>query len=111
MFIPLKEKKIEMKSTKILIFSFFTLYIFLLSSTVYAQTEEEKKFLLMYFKEEELEVISATRSLQSITRVAENIEVVTAADADIELMGAHTVGDVLNRINGGRLSQCLHSHH
>jgi vitamin B12 transporter len=87
-----------MKSIKILMLSFFTFHMFFLSSTVYAQIEEEKKFLLMYFKEEELEVISATRSLKSITRVAENIEVVTAAD--IELMGAHTVTDVLNTVTG-----------
>lgn len=83
---------------KILIFSFITLHMTFLSSAVYAQSEEERNFLLMYFKEEELEVISATRSLKSITRVAENVSVITAED--IELMGAHTVGDVLNRING-----------
>ncbi len=87
-----------MKSIKILMLSFFTFHMFFLSSTVYAQIEEEKKFLLMYFKEEELEVISATRSLKSITRVAENVEVVTAED--IELMGAHTMTDVLNTITG-----------
>lgn len=72
--------------------------MFLLSPFVYAQSGEEKKFLLMYFKEEELEVISATRSLKSITRVAENIEVITAED--IELMNAHTLADVLNTLNG-----------
>jgi vitamin B12 transporter len=87
-----------MKSIKILMLSFFTFHMFFLSSTVYAQIEEEKKFLLMYFKEEELEVISATRSLQSITRVAENVSVVTAED--IELMNAHTLTDVLNTITG-----------
>jgi vitamin B12 transporter len=84
--------------TKILMLSFFIFQIFFLSSTVYAQTEEEKNFLLMYFKEDELEVISATRSLKSITRVAENVEVVTAED--IELMNAHTLADVLNTVTG-----------
>ncbi len=54
----------EKKIAKILICSFFAVFIFLLSTTVFAQTEEEKNFLLMYFKEEELEVISATRSLK-----------------------------------------------
>lgn len=72
--------------------------MFLLSPFVYAQSEEERKFLLMYFKEDELEVISATRSLQSITRVAENVTVITAED--IELMNAHTLADVLNTITG-----------
>jgi vitamin B12 transporter len=52
----------------------------------------------MYFDEDELFVVSTTRSLKSISRVAENVEVVTAED--IELMGAHTIGEVLDRING-----------
>ncbi len=93
--------EMKMQIIKVLIFSFFTLYMFFLSSTVYAQIEEEKKFLLMYFKEEELEVISATRSLKSITRVAENVTVITAED--IELMNAHTLTDVLNTITGVQL--------
>jgi vitamin B12 transporter len=83
---------------KILICSFFAVFIFLLSTTVSAQTEEEKNFLLMYFKEEELEVISATRSLKSIAQTAENITVITAEE--IELMNAHTLTDVLNTITG-----------
>jgi len=70
----------------------------LLSPYVYGQTEEEKNFLLMYFKEDELKVISATRSLMSINRIAENVTVVTAED--IELMNAHTLTDVLNTITG-----------
>jgi len=52
----------------------------------------------MYFSDEELVVVSATRSLQSITRVAENIEIITSKD--IELMNAHTLPEVLNRVNG-----------
>jgi len=84
--------------TKILFPPFVILYMFFLSTFVYAQSGEEKKFLLMYFKEDELEVISATRSLQSITRVAENVTVITAED--IELMNAHTLTDVLNTITG-----------
>jgi vitamin B12 transporter len=61
-------------------------------------SEEERKFLLMYFDEEELFVVSTTRSLKSITRVAENVEVVTAED--IELMNAHTVADALYNVTG-----------
>ncbi len=77
---------------------------------VYAQSGEEKKFLLMYFKEDELEVISATRSLKSITRVAENVTVITAED--IELMNAHTAGRCSEYNNRradrfqGRVRQC-----
>lgn len=85
-------------------FSRFTLAFMLslilsqFSSTAFAISEEERNFLLMYFKEEEIEIISATRSLKSISRVAENVEVVTKDD--IELMNAHTLADVLNTING-----------
>ena len=52
----------------------------------------------MYFDEDELFVVSTTRSLKSITRIAENVEVVTTED--IELMNAHTVADVLNTVTG-----------
>ncbi|OGW25617.1 MAG: hypothetical protein A2X59_13460 [Nitrospirae bacterium GWC2_42_7] len=72
------------------------------SSPVSAMSEEEKSFLNMYFTEEELQVVSATRSLQSITRVAENISVVTKED--IELMNAHTLADVVSRITGVQIS-------
>ena len=61
-------------------------------------SEQERKFLLMYFDEDDLFVISATRSLKSITRIAENVEVITKED--IELMNAHTVADVLRTIPG-----------
>ena len=61
-------------------------------------SEEERAVLLMYFDEDELFVVSATRSLKSISHVAENVEVVTAAE--IELMNAHTLADVLNTVNG-----------
>ncbi|HWR97709.1 MAG TPA: TonB-dependent receptor [Candidatus Methanoperedens sp.] len=65
---------------------------------VQAISETEKTFLHLYFSEDELQVVSATRSPQSIARVAENIEVVTAED--IELMNAHTLADVLHAVNG-----------
>jgi vitamin B12 transporter len=61
-------------------------------------SEEERQILLMYFDEDELYLVSTTRSLKSITRIAENVEVVTKED--IELMNAHTVADVLNKVNG-----------
>jgi vitamin B12 transporter len=56
----------------------------------------------MYFSDEELTVISSTRSLKSITRVAENITVITAEE--IELMNAHTVADVLYWTNGVQMN-------
>lgn len=75
--------------------------IFLSAVPVSAQSAAEKSFLTMYFTDEELVVVSATRSLQSITRVAENISVVTKED--IELMNAHTLSDVLNTVTGVQL--------
>jgi vitamin B12 transporter len=68
------------------------------SSIAYSQPDEDKNFLLMYFKEEELVVESPTRGQKSITQVAENISVVTADD--IKLMNAHTLADVLNTVTG-----------
>ncbi|MBA4371451.1 MAG: hypothetical protein C0402_01170 [Thermodesulfovibrio sp.] len=75
-----------------------TLLIIVSSINAFGLSEAEKTFLSMYFTDAELVVVSATRSLKSITRVAENVEVVTRED--IELMNAHTVADVLNRITG-----------
>jgi vitamin B12 transporter len=69
-----------------------------IGSLAFAQFDEEKNFLSMYFTDEELVVQSATRSPKPVSQVAENITVVTAAD--IELMNAHTVADVLNTVPG-----------
>ncbi len=69
-----------------------------ISTATFGMSEQERGFLSMYFTDDELSVISATRSLQSILRVAENVEVV--AKEDIELMNAHTLADVLNTVNG-----------
>ncbi len=84
------------------IFLFILFSVFYMAVPSFAMTQEEKSFLLLYFKPDELKVISTTRSLQSISRVAENVEVVTASD--IELMNAHTLADVLNTINGVQMS-------
>ena len=65
-------------------------------------SEEERKVLLLYFDEEELYVVSTTRSLKSITRIAENVEVVTAED--IELMNAHTVAEALYNVTGVQMA-------
>lgn len=74
------------------------MYLFLSCSSALAQSAEEKNFLSMYFNEEDLIVQTATRSPQPLSQVAENMTVVTAAD--IELMNAHTLADVLNTITG-----------
>lgn len=69
-----------------------------IAASAFALSEEEKMFLSMYFKDEELQVVSATRSLKSIARIAENVEVVTSED--IELMNAHTVAEALYNVTG-----------
>ncbi len=63
-----------------------------------AVSPEEKTFLTLYFSDDELKVVSATRSLKSVARIAENVSVVTADE--IELMNAHTVADVLVNVAG-----------
>jgi vitamin B12 transporter len=84
----------------LLLFISFLLLLLLASNfaPAFAQTTEEKNFLLMYFKEEELTVESPTRSPKSVSQTAENITVVTASD--IQLMNAHTLAEVLNTITG-----------
>ena len=92
-----------MSDKPILFLVLFMLFLSIFySSAALAVSEEEMAYLNMYFKDEELEVVSSTRSLKSISRVAENMTVVTASD--IELMGAHTVADVLNTVNGVQVS-------
>jgi vitamin B12 transporter len=79
------------------VFLIISLSLSFVSSAV-AMSEKEREFLLLYFDEEDLVIVSTTRSLKSITRVAENVEVVTAAD--MELMNAHTVADALFNVVG-----------
>jgi len=80
------------------VISLIVFLVLMMGTIVLAQTDDEKAFLSLYFNEEELEVISATKSLKSVTRVAENVSVVTAED--IKLMNAHSLSDVLYTING-----------
>jgi vitamin B12 transporter len=62
-----------------------------------AQSMEEIQSLRLFYKEDEL-VVSATRHPKPISRVAENMTVITARD--IEAMNAHTVAEALNRVPG-----------
>ncbi|TAN43286.1 MAG: TonB-dependent receptor [Nitrospirae bacterium] len=91
-------RRVLVLNRKIVVSLVSILYLLLSSLNAYAVSDAEKTFLAMYFKEDELIVLSATRSLKSITRIAENVEVVTKED--IELMNAHTLADVLNSVNG-----------
>ena len=97
-------KRAGMLNKRDLMKKIFFCFIFALSllvaafTPVFAQSSEEKNFLLMYFKEEELVVETPTRSPKPVSQVAENITVVTASD--IELMNAHSLADVLNTVTG-----------
>ncbi|MHB8882876.1 MAG: TonB-dependent receptor plug domain-containing protein [Thermodesulfovibrionales bacterium] len=91
-----------MVKRKIVISLVSILYLILSSVNAFAVSDAEKTFLAMYFKEDELVMLSATRSLKSITRIAENVEIVTKDD--IELMNAHTVAEALYNVVGIRMS-------
>ena len=58
---------------------------------------EELQFLKMYYTSKEM-VYTTTRSIKPLSRVAENVTVITAKD--IRKMGAHTLSEVLNQIPG-----------
>ncbi|MBI5102401.1 MAG: TonB-dependent receptor plug domain-containing protein, partial [Nitrospirae bacterium] len=67
-------------------------------TVVFAQSKEAVTDLLMFWEEKDLFVQTATRHSKPISRVAENMAVITAKD--IEEMNAHTVAEVLNRVTG-----------
>ena len=69
-----------------------------LAAPVGAVTEVEQTFLNLYFSPEELHVVSTTRSLKSINRIAENVQVISAAD--IALLQAHSLAEVLETATG-----------
>jgi vitamin B12 transporter len=62
-----------------------------------ADSGEDLQTLSMYYEAEDL-VVSATRNPKPISQSAENITVITASQ--IEMMGAHTLVDVLATVPG-----------
>jgi vitamin B12 transporter len=68
-----------------------------LAGPALAVPEEDLQTLGMFFEAKDL-VVSATRSPKPLSQSAENITVITAAE--IEMMGAHTLADVLNNVPG-----------
>lgn len=68
-----------------------------LHSTALAAPDEDLQTLEMFYEGKDL-VVSATRSPKTISQTAENVTVITAAE--IEMMGAHTLPDVLNNVPG-----------
>ncbi|RJQ14702.1 MAG: TonB-dependent receptor [Nitrospiraceae bacterium] len=76
---------------------FFLLSVITLPAVVFAQSEEESRMLQMYFKEDEL-VEAPTRTPKPLSKVAENISIITSEE--IEAMNAHTVTEILERVTG-----------
>ena len=62
-----------------------------------AEDEGDLQALRLFYDDKDL-VVSVTRNPKSIAHTAENVTVVTTAE--IEMMGAHTLADVLNNIPG-----------
>ncbi|HUL01164.1 MAG TPA: TonB-dependent receptor [Nitrospirota bacterium] len=80
------------------IFLAFNSFFISFSSIALAQNDEDRRFLLIYFKEEDLDVASPTRGKKSVTQTAENVTVITSDD--IKNLNAHTVAEVLNTVTG-----------
>ena len=88
---------------------FFLLVFLCFKSLAFSQTEkkeltpqeQEMQMLRMFFSDKEL-VATPSRYPKSVSRVAENVTVITAEE--IEKMNAHSVADVLNRVPGLFLS-------
>ena len=65
-----------------------------------AASEDDLQTLELFYEGKDL-AVSATRSPKLISQTAENITVITAAE--IEMMGAHTLLEVLNNVSGIQL--------
>jgi vitamin B12 transporter len=76
---------------------FAILSLFLSPSPPVAASSEDMQTLEMYYDPSDL-VVTATRNPKHISQSAENITVVTAKE--IEMMGAHTLVDVLANVPG-----------
>jgi len=63
-----------------------------------AQVAPTDSDLLLFWEEKDLYVETATRTEKPITQAAENITVITARE--IEMMNAHSVDEVLDRVPG-----------
>lgn len=98
-FIFLKERIIMISQkvcTKTVFGYLICMFLLFLTPHAFAQSEEELQVLSMYFRDEI--VISATRTAKPMSQVAENITVISAED--IEMMNAHTVPEILERVAG-----------
>ncbi len=79
------------------IFAAAFLVLACLCAPVLAATADDQQTLDMFYEAKDL-VVTSSRNPKTLSESAENITVITAAD--IEMMGAHTVTDVLNNVPG-----------
>ena len=90
-----------MRGIFIKICPFFTCALLLLLTNLYspamAASDEDLRTLGMFYEANDL-VVSASRNPKPISQSAENITVISAAE--IEMMGAHTLADVLSNVPG-----------
>ena len=79
------------------IFASALLLLTSLQGTALAASDEDMKTLGMYYEPDDL-VVTATRNPKPLSLSAENITIITAKE--IEMMGAHTLVDVLTNVPG-----------
>lgn len=77
------------------------LFVLLCNVRVHAQPEREMTTLKMFYDEDDI-VVTPTRYPKSISRVGENVTIVTAEE--IRAINAHTLTDVLMYVPGVQLS-------
>ncbi len=82
---------------KTTIFLLPVLFLFATCLTAFAQPEREMTTLKMFYDEDDI-VVTPTRYPKSISRVAENMTIITAED--IKAINAHTLADVLYFVPG-----------
>jgi len=82
---------------KTTIFLLPALFLLTLCRPAFAQPEREMTTLKMFYDEDDI-VVTPTRYPKSISRVAENMTVITAED--IKAINAHTLADVLYYVPG-----------
>lgn len=93
-FLQIMHKSRPMTTFFLLLAALFSLSVCL---PAYAQQEREMSTLKMFYEDDDI-VVTPTRYPKSISRVAENMTVITADD--IKAINAHTLADVLYYVPG-----------
>jgi vitamin B12 transporter len=86
---------------KTIVFFVSMLFVLLCNIPAHAQPEREMTTLRMFYDEDDI-VVTPTRYPKSISRVGENVTIVTAEE--IRAINAHTLTDVLMYVPGVQLS-------